>query len=244
MLPPTRIPPPDLSDPAVRRALREDFAQVEAWVFDLDNTLYPYTPGLWTEAEANMTAWIGDLLGLDLEEARKLQHAYLEEYGLTARGLAIHHGVDPVAFMAETHDHVPIETVAPDPALAKALAALPGRLFVHTNAHPTHAERLLKRVGIDGLFAQVFTVADLDHEPKPNRRAFELAAERGGYDPRRAAMFEDAARNLIIPHEMGMRTVYVPSPSPWAQKGADGPQIAHVAPDLTRFLQALTSQAD
>lgn len=235
------IPPAtDLVDPASRRALRESFAHVEAWVFDLDNTLYPYSPGLWDEAEANMTSYIMERLTLDRDSARRLQRDYLEEYGLTATGLAKLHGIDPIAFMADTHDHVPIDSVLPAPELARALKALPGRLFVHTNAHPTHAARLLDRLGLADLFAEVFSVADLDHIPKPQRRAFELAAERGGYDPRRAAMFEDSARNLIEPHAMGMRTVYLPSPSPWAQKGADGPQIGHVASDLTRFLRSLT----
>lgn len=221
-------------------ALRESFAHVDVWVFDLDNTLYPYSPGLWAEAEANMTGFIMRLLGLDRDDARGVQKRYLDEYGLTAKGLAIHHGVDPIAFMAETHDHVPLDVLKPDPALLEALAALPGRRFVHTNAHPSHAERLLKHLGVADLFDQVFTVADLDHIPKPERRAFEMAAERGGYDPRRAAMFEDAARNLVAPHAMGMRTVYIPTPAPWAMQGADGPQIAHIAPDLTSFLQALT----
>lgn len=228
-------------DPA---ALRDSFAHVEAWVFDLDNTLYPYTPGLWDQAEANMTRYIAERLGLETLEARALQKRYLEDYGLTAKGLALHHDIDPVAFMADTHDHMPLEPLLrPDPALAAALAALPGRRFVHTNAHPTHAERLLKHLGIRDLFAGVFTVVDLDHTPKPDRRAFEMVAERGGYDPRRAAMFEDAARNLVAPHAMGMRTVYIPTPAPWAMAGADGPQIAHIAPDLTEFLQALTSPA-
>ena len=46
-------------------------------------------------------------------------------------------------------------------------------------------------------------------------------------------MFEDDTRNLVVPHDLGMRTVHVaPEPLP-------APHIHHHTDDLADFLQRL-----
>jgi putative hydrolase of the HAD superfamily len=65
-------------------------------------------------------------------------------------------------------------------------------------------------------------------------------------NPKRAALFEDLERNLIVPHQHGMTTILVmPSPdqSPeredWEVSNGDAPHIDFVTDDLTNFLEAL-----
>jgi putative hydrolase of the HAD superfamily len=71
------------------------------------------------------------------------------------------------------------------------------------------------------------------YQPKPRREAFETVFALDGLSPARAAMFEDDARNLAAPHDMGMRTVHVaPAPEP-------APHIHHHTADLTAFLAGL-----
>ena len=56
-------------------------------------------------------------------------------------------------------------------------------------------------------------------------------------------MFEDLARNLSVPHALGMTTVLVVPPATkqivregWEMEGRDAAHVDHVTDDLTRFL--------
>ena len=67
------------------------FAHVTDWVFDLDNTLYPHHSNLFSQIDVKMTAYVGELLSLPREEARKLQKELYREYGTTLNGLMTRH---------------------------------------------------------------------------------------------------------------------------------------------------------
>jgi len=41
------------------------FADVDTWVFDLDNTLYPHHANLWEQVDNRITTWIADYFGID-----------------------------------------------------------------------------------------------------------------------------------------------------------------------------------
>lgn len=226
--------------------LRDAFAPVETWVFDLDNTLYPPHSNLFAQVDRKMGAFISSLLGVDLAEAKRLQKGFYHDYGTTLRGLMVEHGVDPQAFLAFVHDidHSPIE---PDPALGGALGLLPGRKFVLTNGSRAHAESIVRRLGIETHFEDLFDIVAAEFEPKPARPPYERFLARHGVDPRHAAMFEDLPRNLQVPRELGMRTVLVvASPGttaeaiayrqPWETEIGGADFIDHVTDDLAQFL--------
>ncbi|TIR39709.1 MAG: pyrimidine 5'-nucleotidase, partial [Mesorhizobium sp.] len=59
------------------------FAHVTDWVFDLDNTLYPHHSNLFSQIDVKMTAYVGELLTLPRDDARKLQKELYREYGTT-----------------------------------------------------------------------------------------------------------------------------------------------------------------
>ena len=59
-------------------------------------------------------------------------------------------------------------------------------------------------------------------------------------------MFEDLARNLVVPHQLGMTTVLVVPDGTkevvredWELEGRDAAHVDHVTDDLTGFLQGL-----
>ncbi|MBI3440132.1 MAG: pyrimidine 5'-nucleotidase, partial [Proteobacteria bacterium] len=78
-------------------------ASIEAWVFDLDNTLYS-TPLLYEAVGGRMTAYIARALGVSDDEARILRERYFDEYGATVVGLSRHHAMDAHDFLAHVHD--------------------------------------------------------------------------------------------------------------------------------------------
>ena len=121
--------------------------QIDAWVFDLDNTLYPASCNLFSQIDDRMREFIADLLGIEQDEAYKVQKSFFREYGTTLRGLMDVHGLPPEEFLNYVHeiDLSPIET---DLALNNALEALPGRKIIFTNADIGHADRVMERLGI------------------------------------------------------------------------------------------------
>ncbi len=209
------------------------FSHVTAWVFDLDNTLYPPEARLFDQIEVRMTDWVMETLGVGRTEADRLRTHYWATYGTTLAGLMDEHGVDPGPYLTHVHE-ISLDALEKDPALADAIRALPGRRIVYTNGNAPYAERVIDARGLSGLFDAVYGVEHADYRPKPERRAFERVFDRDGIEPQAAAMFEDTARNLEIPHAMGMRCVLV-APDP-----EDGDHIHHHTDDLADFLSQLS----
>ena len=223
---------------------RAALSHVTDWIFDLDNTLYPREYNLFAQIDVLITRYVGEATGLPPDEARVLQKQFYQKYGTSLRGLMEGYGVDPDAYLKAVHD-IDYSCVLPHPALMAAIAALPGRKFVFTNADLGHANAVLSRLGGADLFDGMFDIKDAAFVPKPARPAYEAFIARFGIDPAHAAMFEDIEKNLVVPHEMGMATVhvvpgadYVPvDRDHWELTRADGnAHIHHVTDDLAAFL--------
>jgi putative hydrolase of the HAD superfamily len=221
------------------------FAHVEDWVFDLDNTLYPQTADLWPKIDARITLFMMRLFGLDAISLRALQKHYYLRYGTTLRGLMEEHGVDAENYLRYVHA-IDRSSLAPDHFLARAIAALPGRKLILTNGSRAHAVETARRLGIDHLFADVFDIIAADFIAKPHEAAYERFFQRLNIDPRRAAIFEDLDRNLVVPHRRGMTTVLVlpphgagPERETWEIASGDEPHVDFVTDDLAGFLEGL-----
>jgi putative hydrolase of the HAD superfamily len=223
----------------------KDFARVETWVFDLDNTLYPHHLNLWQQVDARIRDFIADFLKVAHDDAFRIQKDYYKRYGTTLRGLMTEHGLKPDAFLDYVHriDHSPL---TPDPALGAALEKLPGRKLILTNGTRQHADAVMRRLGIHQHFEDVFDIVAAELEPKPLAQTYDRFLARHEVDPRRAAMFEDLARNLAVPHALGMITVLVVPEKTrevfregWELEGREASHVDHVTDDLTGFLAAI-----
>ena len=210
--------------------------QAEAWVFDLDNTLYPPSTNLFAQIDERMRSFIARFLDLDLDEARRVQKTYFREYGTTLRGLMNRHGLEPGLFLEYVHA-VDLDPVPPNPALGAALARLPGRKYIFTNASAAHAGRITDRLGVTGHFDAVFDIADAEYVPKPEPRVYDTLVQCHGLDPGRTVMIEDIARNLAPAAALGMTTVWLRNDTPIGVEGADGDHVHHVIDDLVPWLE-------
>ncbi|BCJ91703.1 pyrimidine 5'-nucleotidase [Terrihabitans soli] len=221
------------------------FDHVETWIFDLDNTLYPPSCRLFDLIDQRMTLYISNLLSVDPVEARKLQKDYYRQYGTSLRGLMETRGIDPHEFMDFVHD-ISHDALVPNPALKTAIAALPGKRYVLTNGSRAHAERCAVSLGLGDLFHDIFDVAQANFIPKPKREAYDSFISHLGVKPEGSAMFEDLARNLEVPHALGMTTVLVlpkdgdvDERAMHAEDSEKGPYVDHVTDDLADFLAGL-----
>jgi putative hydrolase of the HAD superfamily len=210
-----------------------DLSHIDAWLFDLDNTLYPEDSQVMALVSRRMTAFVARELDLPEDEALLLQKKYLHDHGTTLSGLMANHGVDPVSFMDEVHD-ISLETLSPDPALQLALARLPGRRLVFTNGSTKHARRVMAARGIEALFDDIFDIAACGYVPKPHPDTFAAIVRYYHLDPARTAFFEDMARNLAPAAEIGMTTVLV---GPRALE-TEAAFVHHRTDDLAAFLAA------
>jgi putative hydrolase of the HAD superfamily len=221
------------------------FTHIDTWVFDLDNTLYPHHVNLWQQVDARIGAYIGNFLKVDAVEARRIQKDYYKRYGTSMRGMMTEHGVSADDYLAYVHeiDHSPLE---PNPAMGKAIARLPGRKLILTNGSTDHAGKVLARLGFPEHFEAVFDIIAAELEPKPAPQTYRRFLDLHRVDPARSAMFEDLARNLAVPHDLGMTTVLVVPDGTkevvredWEMEGRDAPHVDHVTDNLTGFLEHL-----
>ncbi len=223
--------------------LRARFADVDVWIFDLDNTLYPAETDLFAQVDVRIRDYVARLLGATPEDAHRLQKDYYRRYGTTLRGLMIEHGVSPDGFLDYVHD-IDHSVVAPDPRLGAAIERLPGRRFIMTNGTRAHAEKVADRLGITHHFEDVFDIVAADLLPKPHRETYDKFLGQAAIDPAHAVMFEDLARNLEVPDALGMATVLVvPGRTEEVAREAgevadrDAPHVHWVTDDLARFLE-------
>jgi len=234
-------------NPPSRPAAR-GFDHVDTWVFDLDNTLYPHHLNLWQQVDARIRDFVADYLGVDKDEAFRIQKDYYRRFGTTMRGMMTEHGVRADDFLTFVHriDHSPLE---PNPAMGAAIGRLQGRKLILTNGSQEHADAVLGRLGIGHHFEAVFDIVAAELEPKPAPQTYRRFLDRHGLDAARAAMFEDLARNLAVPHLLGMTTVLVVPDGTrdvvredWELEGRDAVHVDHVTDDLTGFLQQLAGR--
>ena len=221
----------------------------DAWVFDLDNTLYPAECDLFAEIDQRMTDFVARFLRLPRDEARAKQKQYYAEYGTTLNGLMSMHGMAPDEFLDHVHE-IDLSPLPHTPDLAAAIKALPGRKYVYTNGSRGHAQRVTDYMGLGDVFDGQFAIEDSAFTPKPNQSSYDAFLAQHSIDPARAVFFEDLARNLAPAHAMGFATVLVQSDKDWSHEPASArpagigddlpPHIDYVTRDLTQFVRAIT----
>src|SRR5262249_12509130 len=221
------------------------FDRVDTWVFDLDNTLYPHHLNLWQQVDERIRDYIADFLKVTREEAFRVQKDYYKRYGTSMGGRMTEHGMKPDDFLDFVHqiDHSPL---MPNAALGAAIERLPGRKLILTNGTRRHADAVLARLELDRHFEDVFDIIAAELEPKPSPQTYNRFLATHGVAAEKAAMFEDLARNLAVPHALGMTTVLVVPEHTrevfregWELEGRDAPHVDHVTDDLVGFLEQL-----
>lgn len=212
-----------------------DLSHVTAWVFDMDDTLYPRAQGLMQLVQARINAYVVEAVGLDPQSARVLQRQFLDEHGTTLAGLMANYTIEPEHFLHDVHD-VPMDGLEPNPGLRTQLLRLPGRRFVFTNGAREYAGRVLDRLGVADCFDGVFAIEDADLTPKPEPSTYRRMIQKFHLEPRSAAFFEDTPRNLEAAKALGMATILIGD----GHGKPLGDHIDHIAPDLLDFLSGLT----
>jgi len=227
-----------MASPSLPPALRH----VEAWVFDLDNSLYPASCDLFALIDERMGAYISRLLACEPAEARRVQKQFFRDHGTTLAGLMREHDVNPRDFLDFVHD-IDLARLTADPGLLASLDRLPGRKFVFTNGDADYARRVLDRLGLANAFDGMHDIHSMGYVPKPHPDAYAQLCELHDIDPARALFADDMARNLAPAKALGMVTVWVDNGSEQARRGADDLSfVDYTTDDIARWLHEILGE--
>lgn len=180
------------------------------WIFDLDNTLHNAVPHIFPHISRSMTDYLRTHLNLDYESASALRVTYWRRYGATLLGLMRHHGTDPRHFLWHTHQFPELgRMLLSEPFLRGTLRRLPGRKLVFSNSPVHYSRAVLKVLGIEDLFQDVFSIEQTRYRPKPDSYGFLRLLRKHRLRPRLCIMVEDSAENLLTAKRLGMKTVWI-----------------------------------
>jgi len=182
----------------------------ETLFFDLDDTLYPPSSGIWEAIGDRMEQYMVEKLGIKPEQAPFERRRLFNTHGTTMRGLVAEYHIDELDFLEYVHD-IPIEQyLSEDRMLRETISRYPQRKVIFTNAHTGHARRVLKTLGVADLFEQVIDIRSITPWCKPQPEAFLKAMELAAVEkPQNCVMLDDAYRNLVTAHEVGLYTIQV-----------------------------------
>jgi putative hydrolase of the HAD superfamily len=219
------------------------FDHIGCWIFDLDNTLYPATSTVYAEVETRMNAFIMAELKLELEAAIALRKRFFAAHGTTLRGLMNDYNLPPKPFLDYVHE-LDLSALEANLALDAALAALPGRKLIFTNATVRHAERVLARLGLDRHFSHIHDIVGCEYLPKPDPSGYRALVQRHGLDAATTAMIDDMAKNLLPAHALGMTTVWMRGGPHMEAADEAAVHVHHVCDDLAAFLDAARGKGE
>ncbi len=191
-------------------------------IFDLDNTLYPASAGVWELVRQRIDLFMTQKLHYPLADVQNAREQLYRDYGTTLRGLQNTHQFDPIDYLNFVHA-VPLHKyIQPDPVLKKKLKDLPYRKVIFTNADHWHTQRVLDQLDISQEIDEIVDILDVQPYCKPEEMAFQKAFDKLNIpDPRQCIMFEDSQKNLITAQKLGMKTVFINEnlihPSQWQQ---------------------------
>lgn len=226
---------PSRYSPAMLPAL----GHINAWIFDLDNTLYPASADLFGLIDVRMNLYIQRLMGLDHDAARVVQKTLFREHGTTLSGLMKTHDIDPSDFLDFVHD-IEMDALDEDRRLVEAVARLPGRKLIFTNGDADYAARVLERLGLSKSFEAIHDIHACAYQPKPHFASYESMVANFGIDPTTSLFVEDMARNLKPAKAIGMTTVWVNNGSEFGDHEADRTFIDYEIHDVGHWLHAIT----
>ncbi|MDR2258347.1 MAG: HAD-IA family hydrolase [Treponema sp.] len=161
-------------------------------LFDLDNTLYSARYGLEDNVRRRMREFLAARLGISPEEAWRQRAERIGDYGTTLEWLVAERGfTDIEEYFAAVHPADEADILSPDPALRDLLEKIPQPKAILTNSPREHAERVLDKLKISGLFTHIFDVRGNGLKGKPRPEAFFRAFNTLGAAPGEVLFVDD-----------------------------------------------------
>ncbi|KAF9292022.1 hypothetical protein BGZ68_000590 [Mortierella alpina] len=204
----------DISVPAGQEAIGNSIDrsitpnhEPRCFFFDIDNCLYPKDSGIPDLMREKIEQYFKDA-GFDSGEVQTLSYRYYIDYGLAIRGLVLHHPDEKV------DGSLPLEEILQEniPLREMIKSMNIEKKWLFTNAGKNHALRVVKVLGLEGLFDGL-TYCDYQ-EPnficKPEAESFYKAmTDAGVVHPSNCYFVDDSAANVDKALDIGWTAVHV-----------------------------------
>ena len=164
-------------------------------IFDLDNTLYSVRWGLDDFFIVRLREFVSSWLGMPWIECEPLWKEKMKLYGTTLEWLVSEKGFTAIdEYFAYLHPENEADSLPPDPELRRFLESLPLPCSILTNSPGFHAERIIKKLGLEGLFQRVFAIENFGLKGKPHASAFQMVLNFFDIKPEEALFVDDIPR--------------------------------------------------
>ena len=204
----------------------------------MDNTLYSGKTRVFKQIDKRMSKYISGKLNVSIVEAKEIQKKYFYKYNTTLNGMLKNHKIDANEFLEFVHD-IDIDFLKKDLTLSEELRKLEGKKIIFTNGSKKHALNVIRKIGIEQHFDDIFDIVDSNFVPKPTMEPYKKLVEKHKIDPNLCVLIEDIARNLKPAYEMGMKTIWIENDEPWAAKFSDSGFINYKTKNVTDFLKKI-----
>jgi len=189
-------------------------SRITSIIFDLDGTLYR-SQGLADEIQTGAAAGLALQLGMDAAEAEvKLAAARAELTAGTGCEATLSAACELLGGDIKALHRYLAANISPEKHLDRdeRVAAMLERLgkeyglYIYTNNNRSLTDRIMRLIGIEGLFAEIFTVEDF-WRTKPDRLALAKLLAAIGAEPVECLFVGDRYDvDLKLPEEHGSRT--------------------------------------
>ena len=161
-------------------------------LFDLDSTLYSVRYGLEDSFSSRLKEYTTSWLGLPPEECERQRQEGFKRHGTTLAWLVTEKGFTDIdGYMAYVHPEDEADCLCADPELRKFLEALPCPCSILTNSPLFHAERIVKILGLEGIFYRIFDLTFNHGRGKPNAAAYLRPLDTLGLTPDEVLFIDD-----------------------------------------------------
>ncbi|MCK5680680.1 pyrimidine 5'-nucleotidase [bacterium] len=190
-------------------------------LFDLDNTLYPRSCGLFDHVDRLINRYLEEVVKIPSDKVDLKRRTYLQDHGTTLNGLMLNHDVDPHDYLNFVHN-VPLgDYLKPDNKLQSMLAELPEDKYIFSNASNEHCQKVLDFLGLQDNFAAVYDINYFNFRPKPEIEIYRELLDDIDRRPEDGVMIDDMAVNLQPAAKLGMATILF-EPLPHISLPTDG----------------------
>ena len=184
------------------------FRNKKFWIFDLDNTLYSASSGIFNKIDERMTKFISYKIQVTKEEAYKIQKKLYYKYGTTLFGLIKSYNIDPFEFLEYVHN-VRFKSIKKSVKLKNLMDNLPGNKLIFTNGDEKWARKIIYALGIQDSIDEIFDIIKADFIPKPQVKTYQNFLKSLNINPEESVFFEDTERNLKYANSIGITTVHI-----------------------------------
>lgn len=214
---------------------------IDAFIFDLDDTLYPHGAFLTMDNFLSMlNEYAAEVNSLPLEKAQAVTESFLknQQAGVSNEGDIIVKWQHEYNFNLQDFtnrlDNLDASHMQPCQRTLELLDAMPVRKVIFTNAHKSHAERMLEILEMSHHFEHICDYVSRGQRMKPNPDIYQELVERLDLDASKCVMVEDRPENLRPAKQLGMSTVLV---HPHDHIGADADYVDMRHKDVIEWLE-------